>query len=236
MIVAGSDTTSATLSHIFYHLALDPTLGTKLRDELRTTAPRDAKFLAALINETLRLHPPVPSGVLRQTPASGLVFGDTFIPGNVTISMPIWSLGRCASQHPAFKISGTDLIIIAIVESAFPNPSSFLPERWTTSPELLKNKAAFVPFSTGQCLEYPVLILSAFLSQSSAKYSKTAGPYSCVGKQLALLSLRTVVARLVQRFDIRFAANETGQGLLRDTKDVFTLDVAPLNLIFVKRD
>ncbi|OBT38603.1 hypothetical protein VE00_11102 [Pseudogymnoascus sp. WSF 3629] len=190
MIVAGSDTTAATLSHIFYHLALDSTLGTKLRNELRTTAPRDAKFLAALINETLRLHPPVPSGVLRQTPASGLVFGDTFIPGNVTISMPIWSLGR--------------------LEGAFPNPSSFLPERWTTSPELLQNKAAFMPFSTG--------------------------PYSCVGKQLALLSLRTVVARLVQRFDIRFAANETGQSLLQDTKDVFTLDVAPLNLIFVKRD
>lgn len=64
MIVAGSDTIAATLSHIFYYLALDSTLGTKLRNELRTTARRDAMFLAALINETLRLHPPVPSGVL----------------------------------------------------------------------------------------------------------------------------------------------------------------------------
>jgi tryprostatin B 6-hydroxylase len=35
------------------------------------------------------------------------------------------------------------------VESAFPNANEFIPERWTTSPELLKNKAAFIPFLIG---------------------------------------------------------------------------------------
>jgi tryprostatin B 6-hydroxylase len=95
MIVAGSDTTSAAITHLMYHLALDPNLATKLREELSTTAPGDSNFLAALINETLRLHPPVPSGVLRQTPPGGLRIGNTFIPGGVTVSTPIWSLGRC---------------------------------------------------------------------------------------------------------------------------------------------
>jgi cytochrome P450 len=95
MIVAGSDTTSATITHLMYHLALDPNLVTKLREELSTTAPGDSKFLAAIINETLRLHPPVPSGVLRQTPLGGLRIGNTFIPGGVIVSTPIWSLGRC---------------------------------------------------------------------------------------------------------------------------------------------
>lgn len=122
MIVAGSDTTAATLTHIFYHLALDSTLVTKLRNELRTTAPGDSKFLAALINETLRLHPPVPSGVLRQTPASGLRFGDTFIPGGVTISMPTWSLGRCASHIPPSKISDTDLLMLSNSRRRIPQP------------------------------------------------------------------------------------------------------------------
>lgn len=63
----------------------------------------------------------------------------------------------------------------------------------------------------------------------------TIGAYSCVGKQLALLSLRTVVARLVQHFDIRFADGERGEGLLRDTRDVFTLEVAPLYLALTRR-
>jgi tryprostatin B 6-hydroxylase len=115
------------------------------------------------------------------------------------------------------------------VESAFPNSNVFVPERWTTSPELLKNKAAFVPFSTGMS---PVQLSPPLYH---AEFSQIIGTYSCVGKQLALLSLRTVVARLVQHFDIKFADGETGEGLLRDTRDVFTLEIAPLYLMFTRR-
>lgn len=150
MIVAGSDTTSATITHLMYHLALEPALVTKLRGELSTAAPGDSKFLAALINETLRLHPPVPSGVLRQTPPEGLRFGSTFVPGGVTVSTPIWSLGHCEYCNLNFMtVSLTDT---QTVESAFPRPNEFIPERWTTSPELLVNKVAFIPFSTGVLL------------------------------------------------------------------------------------
>lgn len=95
MIVAGSDTASAVITHVIYHLAKDPGLAMKLREELKTAAPSDAKLLSAIINETLRLHPPIPSGVLRQTPSAGLMIKNTFIPGGVIISTPTWSLGRC---------------------------------------------------------------------------------------------------------------------------------------------
>lgn len=44
-----------------------------------------------------------------------------------------------------------------------------------------------------------------------------------------------VVARIVLHFDIFFGVSETGEGLLKDTRDVFTLEVAPLYLNFVKR-
>lgn len=66
--------------------------------------------------------------------------------------------------------------------------------------------------------------------------SIVSGPYGCVGKQLALLSLRTVIASLVHHFDIKFADGETGEGLLYDTRDVFTLELAPLNLVFTRRE
>ena len=55
---------------------------------------QEATYLNGVINEALRLHPPVPGGVLRVTPPEGITIGSTFIPGNVTISTPLYSLGR----------------------------------------------------------------------------------------------------------------------------------------------
>jgi cytochrome P450 len=105
VIVAGSDTSSSALTHIFYHLAKDPLIISKLRSELEPiykpgseTELRDiqeAKYLNGVINEALRMHPPVPSGLLRQTPPEGIMVGEIFIPGSVTVSAPTWSMGRC---------------------------------------------------------------------------------------------------------------------------------------------
>jgi cytochrome P450 len=61
--------------------------------EVRDT--QEAKYLNGIVNETLRLHPPVPSGLLRETPPEGITVGDIFIPGGVTVSAPSWSMGRC---------------------------------------------------------------------------------------------------------------------------------------------
>ena len=104
IIVAGSDTTTSTFTHIFYHLAKSPVIFSKLRKELDSfyefgsdTEFKDlekAMYLNGIINEALRLHPPVPSGLQRMTPPEGITIGSTFIPGNVQISVPLYSLGR----------------------------------------------------------------------------------------------------------------------------------------------
>ncbi|KAF8861671.1 cytochrome P450 monooxygenase-like protein [Acephala macrosclerotiorum] len=199
VIVAGSDTSSSAMTHILYHLAKEPRIISKLREELSTFYKpgletelrdlQDAKYLNGVINEALRLHPPVPSGVLRQTPPEGITVGDVFIPGGVTISAPSWSMGR--------------------LESCFKRAEEFLPERWGDEPELILNKGVFIPFASGA--------------------------YSCIGKQLALMELRIVTARLVTEFEIAFALGETGKDLLEKTKDVFTMEVAPLMLVFTRR-
>ena len=99
VIVAGSDTTSSALTHIFYHLAsklraeLDPIYTPGLETEVRDI--QDAKYLNGVINEALRLHPLVPSGLLSQTPPEGAMVGNSFIPGGITVSAPTWSMGRC---------------------------------------------------------------------------------------------------------------------------------------------
>lgn len=88
-----------------YHLAKAPEIVAKLREELRemnylpgseseVRDIQDAKYLNGVINEALRLHPAVPSGLLRVTPPEGININGTFIPGGVTISAPLYSLGR----------------------------------------------------------------------------------------------------------------------------------------------
>ncbi|KAH8808644.1 cytochrome P450 monooxygenase-like protein [Xylogone sp. PMI_703] len=200
IVVAGSDTTAATLVYLFYHLAREPEQVRKLREELAPLVPditnishqaiQDAPHLNGAINETLRLHPPVPSGVLRVTPPEGINVGDTYIPGNTTVSTPFYPLGH--------------------LEKVYPHSEDFFPERWYSRPDLLPYKDCFAPFSVGR--------------------------YSCIGKNLALMEVRTVTALLLLSFDVKFAPGEDGSRLLVDSQDAFTIFFAALNLVFSKRD
>ena len=94
---------------------------------------------------------------------------------------------------------------------AYDLPQDFIPERWYSRPELIKFQPA--PFLT---------------------FGGTSA-YSCVGKNLAIMELRTVIAQLVMRFDVRFAPGEDGRKLLQESEDVFTTNMAPLYLEFLER-
>jgi cytochrome P450 len=104
IIVAGSDTTSACLTFLLYHLAQRPEEVQKLRNELRPLTHGDwsdkdiknAQHLNGAINESLRLHPPVPSGLERVTYKEGMQVGDTYIPGGVNFWVPMYPVGRGA--------------------------------------------------------------------------------------------------------------------------------------------
>lgn len=43
---------------------------------------------------------------------------------------------------------------IPVVETSFEEPELFIPERWTTAPELTMNKQAHMPFSLGKPISY----------------------------------------------------------------------------------
>lgn len=95
---------------------------------------------------------------------------------------------------------------------AFERPDDFVPERWTKGPRQQltpHNAAAFAPF--------------------------LRGTYACIGKQLAYNEMRSVAAMLVLAFEVRFAEGEDGSGLLNASEDVFTMNVAPLWVVFEKR-
>lgn len=105
VVVAGSDTTAAAMTYVFYHLASDPTEVEKLRGELKTLMKPGAPFsvrdvqsaahLNAVINESLRMHPPLPTGASRITPPEGITIDDVFVPGSTNVTVPQYALGRC---------------------------------------------------------------------------------------------------------------------------------------------
>ncbi|KAI3339442.1 cytochrome P450 [Ustulina deusta] len=155
IIVAGSGTVSVGLTFAFYQLAHDPSQQEKLFNEIKDVDIYDrgqiqnCSHLTAFINETLRLHPPVPTGGHRVTPPSGITINNKYIPGGVTIMAPKYSIQR--------------------LESSYENADQFIPERWTVRPDLVKDNRGFAPFSQGKfsCLGKPLAMIEMRLVISS---------------------------------------------------------------------
>ncbi|KAK1689370.1 benzoate 4-monooxygenase cytochrome P450 [Colletotrichum godetiae] len=200
IIVAGSDTTAASLTCLFFELAQKPDVYQRVREEIDDYFAQNAEpehsalsklpYLQACIDETLRLHPPVPSGVQRMTPPEGIDIDGTFIPGDTIIQVP---------THTMFRD-----------ERLFPQANDFIPERWTTRPDLAKDPAAFVPFGTGK--------------------------YSCVGKQLGLMEIRYCASQIINRYDVAFAPGQKAEAFINGKKDGFTLSLPELEVIFKARE
>ncbi|KAG5984829.1 hypothetical protein E4U55_003047 [Claviceps digitariae] len=197
--IAGSDTTATTLSSLFFFLASNKAECVKLQQEIDACFPgateldqsklSKMKFLQACINEALRLLPPVPSGLQRMTPPEGLMIGDTFIPGETIVTIPSYAQYRD--------------------ERFFALPNSFIPERWTTRPELVKDGSVYVPFGSGR--------------------------YACVGKALGLMEVRLVTSTILRQFDVDLAHERAEPGFFSGLKDCFTLSASNLSIVFTAR-
>ncbi|THU97993.1 cytochrome P450 [Dendrothele bispora CBS 962.96] len=148
-IIAGSDTTASVLSNAVYYLLSNPTDLKRLQDELDETysAFRDGlipiepdvlaklPWLNAIINETMRLQPPVPTGLQRapERGTGGKMVGTHFMREGTAIQVPPYVLHR----DPRYFS---------------PDPEKFWPERWVKDGKdtnIVLDTAAFIPFSAG---------------------------------------------------------------------------------------
>ncbi|KAH7141644.1 cytochrome P450 67 [Dactylonectria macrodidyma] len=199
IVVAGSDTTAASLTCLFLELAIHPEKYRTLQTEVDkyfsgTDAPDHVSltklpYLQACIDESLRMHPALPSGVQRKTPKQGLQIGETYIPGNSLVQIPLHTLYKDAR--------------------VFTQPNDYIPERWTSRPELVRDNSVFAPFLIGR--------------------------YSCVGKQLALMEIRHVASQIAHNYDIRLADDQNIEDFFDNVVDGFTLTCPKLDLVFTPR-
>lgn len=147
-----------TLIYICYRLAKHPEQLQKLQAELDTLAVVDdlkalqsLPHLNGIINETLRLHPAVPTGGLREAPAEGCTVSGRHIPGKTIICAPRYTIGR--RKHKDSQHHNTAVVLTQYsVESCFEAAEDFVPERWYSRPSMIKNKNAFAPFAGGMFL------------------------------------------------------------------------------------
>jgi cytochrome P450 len=115
------------------------------------------------------------------------------------------------------------------VESAFEDPLSFIPERWYSRPEMIRDKSAFAPFGVGK------LFFSAPIDDSPILTCISLGRRVCVGKNLALTQIRLVATILLSRYHVRFAPGETGEAVERDMRDQLTAQPGRYAVVFEPR-
>lgn len=145
---AGSDTTSISLSSVFYHLCRSPTTLAALRAEIDDKLARgelsdpvtmkeaqSMPYLQAVLKEALRVHPATGFPLARVVPNDGTVIAGRVFPKGV--SPPSWAFFLLTSMltHPQSIVGINSWVAHANIDVWGPDAGTFRPERWLVGKE-----------------------------------------------------------------------------------------------------
>lgn len=157
MLLAGHDTTALSLTYAWYLLSGHPEAERKLHDELDETLDgpptigdvRELEYARWIINESMRLYPPV-YALFRQAGRDVELLGHD-VPAGSLVMLPQWAVHR----DPRY----------------FDDPESFQPERWE-SPD--HPSFAYFPFGAGprSCIgkRFSLIEATAVLAVIASRY------------------------------------------------------------------
>ena len=110
LIAAGAETTASLLSGVTYHLLMNPSVLAKLTDEVRNAFETESEinmisvnsleYLLAVLNEALRIFPPVPGNLNRITPKGGCMIAGHCLPGNTYVAINQWAASHSSATSP----------------------------------------------------------------------------------------------------------------------------------------
>jgi cytochrome P450 len=137
LMFAGHDTSTSTLSFLFYELARHPRALARLQAEqdevLGDGAPTAAQLFGGMpqldmvLDETLRLYPPAWVGPRRAVRA--FEFGGYTVPAGAYVNYSSWASHR--------------------LPEVFPDPEAFVPERFERERKVALPRGAYIPFGGG---------------------------------------------------------------------------------------
>ncbi|KAH7076877.1 benzoate 4-monooxygenase cytochrome P450 [Paraphoma chrysanthemicola] len=142
--IAGSESTATALSGAVFFMLTNHSVYQHLVHEIRSAHSKEQditlasthklKYLDAVINETLRMYPPVAITMPRCVPTGGEIINGRFVPQGITVGVHHYSTNHLPDN--------------------FHRPNDFLPERWLSgtsdvAPFASDNKDCMQPFSFG---------------------------------------------------------------------------------------
>ncbi|KAH8822585.1 cytochrome P450 [Flagelloscypha sp. PMI_526] len=140
LIIAGSDTSATLICNALYYLLRNPKYLNQVTAMLDAAFPnggddwtpaqvQDLPMLDDIMHETLRLAPPTPEALTRITPPEGLMIDDVYIPGNIVVGVPPYTIQRD--------------------ERYWEEPNKFKPERWSDGKLNPETALGYIPFTRG---------------------------------------------------------------------------------------
>ena len=140
MLAAGTDTTYIAFEWALAELVKNPNVMEKLQNEINSIASgksiineddlREIPYLKAVIKEVLRLHPPVPLLLPRES-VDNCQIGGYKIPSKSRVIINCWAIARDAE--------------------VWDMPNEFIPERFMTNPIDFKGQNfEYIPFGSGR--------------------------------------------------------------------------------------
>ncbi|KAG7053643.1 isotrichodermin C-15 hydroxylase [Colletotrichum scovillei] len=101
LVLAGSETTATTLAGTTYLLLRNPKALQKLNEEVRSSFTDSSEitinsvsklpYMLAVLNEALRMYPPVTSNLIREVPEFGCQIGAEHVPQGTFVEIQQWS-------------------------------------------------------------------------------------------------------------------------------------------------
>ncbi|KAF7333641.1 hypothetical protein MSAN_02407100 [Mycena sanguinolenta] len=206
-IIAGSDTSATVLSNIFFFLLSHPESYKRLRLEIDETFPLGKE--------------PTEPALLSSLPYLTAVIKESlrlFPPVATSLQRaPMVGTGSKVLSESFVIPEGTSVVVPPYTihrdpRNFSPSPDKYIPDRWLAKdndPEFVTNDDAFIPFSMG--------------------------PANCVGKNLAMLEIRMVVAHIMQAFELQFSDGYDTQRWEEDMKDYFVMQKGSLPINLTRR-
>ncbi|KUI55605.1 Pisatin demethylase [Cytospora mali] len=171
-IIAGSDTTANAIKMTVAHIAANPNVAIKLRNEIkaaisdgRISSPvtnaeaTQLPYLQAVIMEGLRVHPPFGGLIMKAVGPDGDMFDGKFLPAGTRIGHSTWAVTH------EISVFGADADV-------------FRPERWLEADE--KTRATM---------------------RKQTELVFGSGRWGCPGKTVAFIELNKVMVALFRNFD-----------------------------------
>ncbi|MED6287640.1 hypothetical protein CHARACLAT_018405, partial [Characodon lateralis] len=195
LLLAGVDTTSNTLTWALYQLSKNPEIQDRLYEEVSTLVPADRiptaaevtgmLFLRAVVKETLRMYPVVPTNarIITEKPIS---VGGFQFPKNTSFTFCHYAI-----SHD---------------ENTFPESFKFKPERWLRDGRQRPNPFGSIPFGYGvrSCVGRRIaelemyLVLSRLIRQFEVKPDPTVGELKSINRTV-LVPEKKLDLRFVER-------------------------------------